>query len=208
MKSLFITMEGSDGCGKTTQIELLKKKFEDLGCETIISREPGGTAISEKIRNIILDNSNINMSYITEAMLYAAARAQLVEEVIRPALESGKIVICDRFVDSSLVYQGIARGLGIERIAQINSYALKDLKPDITFFLDLPPVKAMQRKRKQAEFDRIENEKMEFHNMVYEGYKKIAEIYKERIISVDASQSIEKIHLDIYESIKNKYKQK
>jgi len=208
LKGLFITMEGSDGCGKTTQIELLKKKFEDLGCETIISREPGGTAISEKIRNIILDNSNINMSYITEAMLYAAARAQLVEEVIKPALERGKIVICDRFVDSSLVYQGIARGLGIERIAQINSYALGDLKPDITFFLDLPPAEAMERKRKQAEFDRIENEKMEFHNMVYEGYKKIAGIYKERIISVDASKSIEKIHLDIYESIKNKYKQK
>ena len=196
-------MEGSDGSGKTTQIELLREKFEELGREIIITREPGGTDISEKIRTLILDNSNVKMSYITEAMLYAAARAQLVDEVIRPAVESGKVVISDRFVDSSLVYQGIARGLGVEKVAEINSYALGELKPDITFFMDLPPSKAMERKKKQTELDRIESEKMEFHNMVYEGYKTIAELYKDRIVTIDASKTVTEIHLEIYNKIKD-----
>lgn len=201
MRGLFITIEGSDGSGKTTQIELLKEKFEKAGQEIIVTREPGGTDISEKIRTLILDKENTKMAYITEAMLYAAARAQLVEEVIRPAVESGKVVISDRFVDSSLVYQGIARGLGIEKVAQINSYALGNLNPDITFFMDLSPAKAMERKIKQAELDRIESEKMDFHNMVYEGYKEIAKIYKDRIVIIDASKTISEIHSDICNKI-------
>ncbi len=196
-------MEGSDGSGKTTQIELLKEKFEKAGQEIIVTREPGGTDISEKIRTLILDKENTKMAYITEAMLYAASRAQLVEEVIRPAVESGKVVISDRFVDSSLVYQGIARGLGIEKVAEINSYALGGLKPDITFFMDLPPSKAIERKKKQAELDRIESEKMDFHNMVYEGYKTIAEIYKDRIVMIDASKTVLEIHSEIYNKIKD-----
>ena len=156
-KGLLITFEGPDGSGKTTQIEMLKNYFKEKGSEIVYTREPGGTQISEKIRNIILDNSNSDMCSMCEALLYAASRAQLVSEVIKPALEQGKIVICDRFVHSSIVYQGIARGLGIDRVRAINDAALDGLKVDFIFMLNIPYEEGLKRKAKQRELDRLEN---------------------------------------------------
>ena len=137
MSGLFITMEGTDGAGKTTQINRLAQYFEDKGYKVICTREPGGTPISEKIREIIIDKNNTEMTDMTEALLYAAARAQHTQEVILPALKEGDIVISDRFVDSSVVYQGFARSIGERLIKNINKYAVGDLEPDITFFLKL-----------------------------------------------------------------------
>ncbi|MBO8433846.1 MAG: dTMP kinase, partial [Tyzzerella sp.] len=137
MKGLFITIEGTDGAGKSTQIELLKKYLEDRGKDVLVTREPGGTPISEKIRDIILDRENSEMSSITEALLYASSRAQHVSEKIKPALAEGKIVICDRFVDSSIAYQSVARGLSTKLIEDINKYAVDGLTPDITLYLSL-----------------------------------------------------------------------
>jgi dTMP kinase len=197
LAGVFITIEGSDGSGKTTQIKLLTPYLKSLGLDVVITREPGGTVISEKIRDLILDVNNKNMAYITEAMLYAASRAQLVEEIIRPALDDGKVVICDRFVDSSLVYQGIARQIGIEKVLEINQYALNGLLPDITFFLDIEPEQGILRKKKQAKLDRIESEKLDFHKQVYEGYKTIASAYPQRIKVIEATDSEQNIHKNI-----------
>lgn len=194
MKGLFISMEGPDGSGKSTQIDLLKKYFNDKGIECIITREPGGTNISEKVRGIILDKNNSEMDYMTELLLYASARAQLVAEVIIPALNEGKCVISDRFVDSSAVYQGIARGLGIETVYEVNKYATRGRFPDKTFLLDLPAEAGIARKKKQAELDRLESEKLEFHQRVAEGYREMAARYPERIVKLDATKTVEEIH--------------
>lgn len=153
MKGLFITIEGMDGSGKTTQINKLKEYFENKGQHVVLTREPGGTVISEVIREIILDVKYTEMDSVTEALLYAASRAQHVRERIVPSLERGDIVICDRFVDSSIVYQGYARGLGEEQVQMINEYATGGLKPDVTFFLDLEHKKGMDRKKNQQELD-------------------------------------------------------
>lgn len=142
----FITIEGTDGSGKSTQIELLKKYFADKGIDVVFVRDPGSTQIGEKIRSLILDIQNTAMSDETEALLYAACRIQLVNEVILPALESGQSVICDRFVDSSIAYQGFARGLGHEKIERINSFSLEKCMPDLTIFFNIPPEKGMLRK--------------------------------------------------------------
>ena len=147
MKGIFITMEGPDGSGKTTQIELLKKYLESKGYDIIITREPGGTAISEAIRKIILNPEYSEMSHMTELLLYASARAQLVNQVIKPALEQGKAVISDRFVESSAVYQGIGRGLGVETVYEVNSYALGNVKPELTIFMDLEADEGIKRKK-------------------------------------------------------------
>lgn len=202
MRGIFITFEGGDGSGKTSQINLLKKYFEDKGKEVVISREPGGTQIGEKIRTIILDVNNSEMSDITEALLYAAARAQHVHEVIQPALEMGKVVICDRYVDSSVVYQGYARNLGIDKVTQINDIAINGLKPDKTFYLDLEASIGLNRKKNQAELDRLEIEKLEFHERVIQGYRNLANKYKDRIIQVDATLSVDEIHEIIVQNIK------
>lgn len=191
---LFITMEGPDGSGKSTQIELLRDYLSGKGYDIIICREPGGTKISEAIRQVILNKDFTEMGNMTEMLLYAAARAQLVEEVIRPALENDKIVICDRFVESSAVYQGIARGMGIELVYEINQYAIGDTMPDLTIMLDIDAGTGISRKKKQAELDRMERETMEFHQRVVEGYRKIAVQYPERILKIDGSGSIEDIH--------------
>lgn len=196
-------MEGSDGSGKTTQIELLYLFLMSSGKDVVVTREPGGTPISEKLREIILDINNADMAYTTEALLYAAARAQIVEQIIRPALNSGKIVICDRFVDSSLVYQGIARGLGIERVEEINSYALNGITPDITFYLDIEPIEGISRKKNQSVLDRIENENSSFHAQIHDGYNKIAKLYPKRIKKIDAMQSKEIIHQQICNILNN-----
>ena len=173
MAGLLIALEGPDGCGKTTQIELLKDRLEKEGFEVIVTREPGGTKISEKIREILLDNDNNEMGSCCEALLYAASRAQLVEEVIKPALAEGKMIICDRFVHSSLVYQGIGRGLGIKEIEGINNFALNGLKSDLTIMIDIDFEKGLDRKRNQKKLDRLENSGNDFHKKVYYGKEKI-----------------------------------
>lgn len=204
MSGLFVTFEGLDGCGKTTQIKILAEYLLSKGKKILTIREPGGTNISEKIRNIILDVNNSKMSYTCEMLLYAAARAQLVDEVIKPALKDGTIVLCDRFIDSSFVYQGIARGLGIDKVKNINNIAIGGLMPDLTLFFDVPPNISLQRRMKENVADRIEKEKLDFHNMVYEGYKKLACMYKERIKIVDANCEIEDVTKNVIAIIHNK----
>lgn len=191
---LFITMEGPDGAGKSTQIELLKGYLESKGYEIVITREPGGTKISEAIRQIILNKEYTEMSPYTELLLYAAARAQLVEEVIRPALNNSKAVICDRFVESSVVYQGIARGMGIDTVYAVNEYALHGLRPQLTILLDLDGEEGIRRKKNQTELDRMEAEGIEFHQHVAAGYRLLAELYPDRILRISATLPIEEIH--------------
>lgn len=194
MSGLFITMEGTDGAGKTTQIRLLEEYLIHKGYKVVCTREPGGTPISEKIREIIIDKNNTEMTDMTEALLYAASRAQHVDEVILPTLKEGGIVISDRFVDSSVVYQGFARSIGERLIKNINKYAVGDLEPDITFFLKLKPEDGLARKRNQAELDRLEAEKFSFHQRVYDGYVRLSKRCKSRIQVVDALKPVEEIH--------------
>ena len=208
MKGCFITVEGTDGSGKSTQIELLMKYLTDKGLDIVFSREPGGTEISEKIREIILDIDNKNMTGTTEALLYAAARSQHVEEKIIPALEAGKIVICDRFVDSSIAYQGAARNLGADVIMQMNSFALHGLMPDMTLFFDLSPEKGILRKKNERALDRLEAEKLDFHKRVYEGYRMLCKMYHDRIVPIDADRSVETVHKDVVEAIDRLLKEK
>lgn len=201
MNGIFITFEGADGSGKTTQIELLNKYLKKKGYDIVVTREPGGTAISEAVRNILLDKKYSEMSYNTEMLLYAAARAQLVEQVIIPSLDAGRAVIADRFVDSSAVYQGIARGLGIDTVYEVNSYALCGVMPQLTILLDLPAEAGILRKKNQAELDRLESETLVFHRRVAEGYRTLAERYPERIMKIDAALPIEEIHAIITDSV-------
>lgn len=196
MNGIFITIEGGDGSGKSTQIDLLRQYVEDHGYDVVLTREPGGTRISEAIREIILDKELTEMTDMTEALLYAAARAQHTETKIVPNLEAGRIVICDRYVDSSIVYQGMARGLG-DSVRIINEFATNHLQPDLTILLDLSHEESMRRKKDQKELDRLEMEKANFHEMVSEGYRKLAKEYPDRILKVDASLPIEVIHKTI-----------
>lgn len=205
MRSLFITIEGPDGSGKTTQINLLTKYLEHKGYKVNLTREPGGTSISEKIREIILSTENEGMCDMTEALLYAASRAQHVEEKIRPLLDKGEIVICDRFVDSSVVYQGVARNLGVDTIEKINSYATSGLEPDITFLLYIDAEEGIRRKKDQRNLDRLEKEKLEFHQQVCEAYKKLAQKHPNRICLIEAKDSIENIHEKIKEEFNKKF---
>ncbi|MBQ1384688.1 MAG: dTMP kinase [Firmicutes bacterium] len=198
-RGIFISFEGPDGSGKSTQIRLLTEYCREKGLEAVTVREPGGTAISEKIREIILDKKNSEMSPVAEALLYAASRAQLVEQIIRPALEEGKMVLSDRFMDSSIAYQGYGRGLG-DGVRIINEFAVRDLQPDLTFFLDLDPVKGKQRVLKEGEPDRLESEAMTVHRAVYEGYKKLSLIYPQRFVTVDADRPVGEIASDIREA--------
>jgi dTMP kinase len=201
MAGLFITVEGSDGAGKTTQIEKLKDYLSSKGYDIILCREPGGTAISESIRSIILNKEFTEMSYMTELLLYASARSQLVDQVIKPALKENKIVICDRFVDSSAVYQGIARGLGVELVYEVNQYAIGETFPDVTILLDISGQAGIKRKKNQGELDRMELEAAEFHEKVSNGYRALADRYYDRIKKIDATQSIEEIHDQILEIV-------
>ena len=193
MKGIFITMEGPDGAGKTTQIRKLSEALQEQGYEVIITREPGGTAISEAIRGILLDPEHKEMKSSTELLLYAAARAQLVAEVIGPAVDAGKAVISDRFVDSSVVYQGIARGLGVETVYEVNRPAIGKYMPDVTILLDLPAEIGIARKKDQAELDRMEQESLDFHRKVAEGYRQLAARDPKRIQAIDATLPIDVI---------------
>lgn len=200
MKGIFVTFEGPDGSGKTTQVTLLKEYFNSLGYEVLITREPGGTTISEKIRKLILDPENKEMGAVCEAMLYAAARAQHIYEVIIPALNAGKMVICDRFVDSSIVYQGFARGLGEEMVGKINDYAIQGTIPDRTYLITISPETGIKRKNSDGELDRLELEDIEFHKMVFEGYNRLKGKHN-RIMHIDGNQSINKVQDIIREDI-------
>jgi len=202
MKGLFITFEGSDGAGKTVQSQMLLEYFKSISVDAVLTREPGGTKISEIIRNIILDNNNLEMTDMTETLLYAAARAQHVGELIKPNLDAGKVVICDRFVDSSVAYQGFARGIGVDAVEDINNYATLGLKPDLTFFLDLEPKLGIKRKSMEKALDRMESEKLEFYEKVYNGYVNLSKMHSDRIIRIDASLQKEAIYGIIISKVK------
>ena len=201
MEGRFITIEGTDGGGKSTQIEKLVEYLKSIGREVVVTREPGGTNISEKLREILLDAKNSEMTDITEALLYAASRAQHVEEKILPAVKEGKIVICDRFLDSSIVYQGYARGLDIEMIKTINSFALSKIKPDITLFFDIRPEIGILRKKNMHDLDRMEQEKIDFHNKVYNGYKALLNENPERIKRIDAEKTIDEVYRQVIDAV-------
>lgn len=203
-RGYFITLEGTDGVGKTTQIGLLKDFLEDNGHTVYVTREPGGTSISEKLREILLDKRNSEMTDTTEMMIYAASRAQLVAEKIAPALARGEVVICDRFVDSSVAYQGYGRALG-DVVSTVNRYAIKGLEPDVTFFLDLDPEVGRARIGKDVQ-DRLEQEKREFFDKVHEGYLDLCRKYPERMIRIDASLSIDEMQKSIRNVILNRMK--
>lgn len=200
MNGLFISFEGVDGSGKSTQISKLKNYLEESGYNVVLTREPGGTRIGEKIRTVILDPDNNEMSAMTEAFLYAASRVQHVTEVIKPAVDAGKIVICDRFVDSSIAYQGYGRNLG-ESIEIINSYAVQNMMPDLTFLMKVKPDVGNDR-ISNREKDRIELEAQDFHMAVYNGYEELEKRFPDRIKGVDASRSIDEIHDEIVLYIK------
>ncbi|SDY99142.1 dTMP kinase [Proteiniborus ethanoligenes] len=191
MKGIFITLEGPDGSGKSTITRLLSEYLKEKGQDVVTTREPGGTKISEDIRTIILDSKNTSMSNVTEALLYAASRAQHVSQKIAPAIEEGKIIICDRFVLSSLVYQGIGRGLGVDKIKAINDFAIQGVEPDLILFFDISPEIALKRKTRRNQGDRLEREKLDFHQKVYEGYLSLIEIYEGKIKVIDATKTKE-----------------
>ena len=196
MKGLFITLEGGDGAGKSTQIRYIESFFAKKGLVVVHTREPGGTAISEMLRDILLDSHNLEMEDVTEMLIYAAARAQHVREFVVPALERGEVVVCDRFVDSSIAYQAYGRKLG-DMVATVNSYATGGLTPDITFWMDIDPETGKERVSKDGDFDRLEMEKLDFHYRVYDGYKEMSEKNPDRIKRIDASKSIEEISEEI-----------
>ncbi|MCD5436595.1 dTMP kinase [Lactobacillus delbrueckii] len=196
MQGYFITFEGPDGAGKTTVInEVVKAIQGQCKREILVTREPGGSKIAEKIRDIILDPANTEMNAKTEALLYAASRSQHVSEIINPALKRGDLVISDRFVDSSLAYQGQGRRLGIDEVAQINAFATGHLEPDLTIFLDLDPAQGLARiaKVRSGSEDRLEQEKLAFHEEVYRGYQKVNQAHPDRVKVVDASQDLPQV---------------
>lgn len=198
-KGLFITLEGPDGAGKTTQIDNITEYFHGLGKDVVCSREPGGTKISEKLREIVLDKANGEMADTTEMLIYAAARAQHIAEKIGPALAAGEIVICDRFMDSSIAYQGYGRDLG-DQVRIVNNYAINGIEPDITFFMDIDPARGRARIGKDVQ-DRLESEKLEFLYKVYEGYKAIQKAEPERVIRIDADRDIDDVKADILSNL-------
>ena len=198
-KRLFIAFEGGEGAGKSTILDKIYDWMKDENIPCIKTREPGGIKISEQIRSVILDNNNTEMDERTEALLYVAARRQHLVEKIIPALNEGKVVLCDRFIDSSLAYQGYARGIGMDEILEINKFAIGEYMPNLSIFFDLDPGEGLKRinKDKNREVNRLDNEKLDFHNKVREGYYKILEKDKDRIVKIDASKSIDKVYEDV-----------
>ncbi|MBT2617092.1 MULTISPECIES: dTMP kinase [unclassified Bacillus (in: firmicutes)] len=194
-RGIFITMEGPEGAGKTTITQMLGKALQQEGYQVLLTREPGGVPISEQIREVILNKDNTAMDSRTEALLYAAARRQHLVEVVMPELERGGIVLCDRFIDSSLAYQGHARGLDIEEVYNINKFAIGDMMPDATLFFDIDPEEGLKRIQSngEREVNRLDLEALDFHKKVCEGYQFIINRWKERFIIVDAGRTIEEV---------------
>jgi dTMP kinase len=200
----FITFEGCDGCGKSTQLKMLSNYLTENGIAHIFTREPGGGKISEAIREILLSGKNMEMTDECEALLYAASRVQHLADRVEPALQEGKLVICDRYVDSSLAYQAYARGLGYDFISQINSFALKNYLPDLTIFIDLTPEAAFARKKGADQNDRLELAGMEFHKRVYAGYDALANAEPNRIARVDGNKTPQEIFNDVITLLKER----
>lgn len=187
MKGKFVTIEGPDGAGKTTQVKKISDYLKSRGFKVLVTREPGGTPLGEKLREVLLTSEGESPVPEAEALIYAASRAQLVKKVIEPTLDKGFIILCDRFVDSSLAYQGWARGLGIEELARINGWFLQDIWPDLTIVLDIDPAQSLNRL--SGKKDRLENETLDFHRKVREGFLKLKDLYPQRIKIVDAAQN-------------------
>lgn len=203
MNGKFIVFEGPDGSGKTTILNNVNEILISKGYKTNLLREPGGTFISEKIRDIIIDNENINMDAKTEALLFAASRAQLVSEKIKPLIDAGEIILCDRFVLSSLTYQGVGRGLGIDEIKAINDFATGGLKADLTVFFNIDYKDALIRKRANFTADRLENEEFDFHKKIFDAYLDMAKLYQDEICEIDASKSIDEVSKSALDFILN-----
>ena len=200
---MFITLEGPEGSGKTTAVKEAVKKLQEMGYQIVQTREPGGTPISEQIRNVILDKANTAMDPRTEALLYAASRRQHLVEKVWPAVKEGKIVICDRYLDSSLAYQGGARGLGVEEILNVNLFATENTWPDLTLLFDIDPKVGLARIASNAdrEVNRLDLEKLDFHNKVRATFLQLAKRYPDRYVIIDASQSKEKVASDTLTAI-------
>ena len=200
---MFITLEGPEGSGKTTAVESAVKKLTEMGYQIVRTREPGGTPIAEEIRNVILDKANTNMDPRTEALLYAASRRQHLVEKVWPALKEGKIVICDRYLDSSLAYQGGARGLGVDNILNINLFATENTWPDLTLLFDIDPEIGLARIASNAnrEVNRLDLEKIDFHKKVRQTFLDLAKRYPDRFVIIDASLSREEVAKNTLEAI-------
>lgn len=197
----FITFEGGECSGKTSIIESVKRVLDEKGIEYICTREPGGIKIAEQIRSVILDINNTEMTSECETLLYAAARMQHLSERVIPALKEGKVVLCDRFLDSSLAYQGYARGIGMENVLKANSFAL-DYLPELTIFIDVTPDVALKRlSQRHEKQDRLDLEKMDFHKRVYEGYHEVLKMYPDRVKRIDGNQSLEAVTKDCINTI-------
>ena len=203
---MFITFEGPEGSGKTTVSNIIEKRLEEIGYSVVHTREPGGTPIAEQIRNIILDKANTKLDARAEALLYAASRRQHLVEKVWPALKEGKIVICDRYIDSSLAYQGGARGLGVDNVLNINMFATKGTFPDMTLLFDIKPEDGLNRIAINAnrEVNRLDLEKIEFHKSVRETFLKLASQYKERYVIIDASKPLEEVVENTWKEILKK----
>ncbi len=204
-KGFFITLEGCEGVGKSTQLKFLKEYLDGLGREIVYTREPGGTPLAEKIRELILTE---NMGALTEAYLFATARMEHINNVIRPAIDRGAVVLCDRYIDSSFAYQGFARNLGLEKVKEINFYALENCMPDLTIFLDMDPNASFRKQSgKHIDNDRMENETKEFHSKVYEGFKSLQKEYPDRIVAVVPQEEKTETARLIREAVEGRMKQ-
>ena len=207
MRPIVITLEGGEGSGKSTILEMIREFLEGHDIDFMVTREPGGVPISEKIRNVILDVNNTEMDARTEALLYAAARRQHLVEKVIPALDQGKVVIFDRFVDSSLVYQGYCRGIGIEEVHQLNLFATEGFTPDVTLYLDVDPKIGLERVNSgNREVNRLDLENMEFHEKVREGYLMLAKENPNRYQMIDANKSLESVYNQVLNVLKSTLK--
>lgn len=207
-KGFFITFEGVEGSGKSTQVGLLSSRMKEEGYDLVVTREPGGTRIGELIRNITHGRENVDLTGVAEAYLMAAARAQLVREIIHPALVDKRIVIVDRFVDSSLAYQGFGRGLGEKEIEKLNDLAIEHVLPDLTIFLDVTPQVGFARRITTDKQDRLDLQQKDFYDRVYLGYKKLAKKDKKRYFVVDGNKPIEEVAEVIWEKVQEIIKTK
>ena len=205
MKQMFITLEGVEGAGKTTVAKEVTCSLKNEGYSVLYTREPGGNPIAEKIREVILDTNYTDMDDRTEALLYAAARRQHLVDVIEPALKAGSIVICDRFIDSSIAYQGYARGIGAALVASINDFAIADVRPDLTFLIDVKPEVGLKRihQDQKREVNRLDLEALDFHRSVYEGYQEMVKEHPCRIRLVNGERTVADITTEIKEMIKS-----
>lgn len=203
MSGIFITLEGGEGAGKSTILEQTADFLREKNYQVTTTREPGGIRIAEKIRHIILDREHTEMESRTEALLYAAARRQHLVEKVIPALQRGEVVLCDRFIDSSLAYQGHARGLGIDEILSINQFAIADFMPHLTLYLDVDPEIGLQRinQTHDREINRLDLEALDFHHRVREGYEEVLKRFPERVKKINANQSAEQVLLDVKNTI-------